>query len=89
MEVEVLLTLNWRVSVPTGVVFIYHMDAILPPSIRIKNDSGGAGNGDDDGVSKLLDVSPYQAELLVGDYAFITQRALSIAPTTIIRMPWE
>lgn len=86
MEVEILFTLNWRVSVPTVVGFIYHMVAILPMSIRIKNDSsGGAGNGGvEDDVSKLLDFSQYQAELVVGDYAFITQRASSIALAAIM-----
>ena len=73
MEIELLFTLNWRVSVPTILGFVYHMIAILPEGII-----------HDDDISKLIDFSQFQAELAVGDYLFMTQRASSIGIAAIM-----
>mmetsp|Transcript_6063 Transcript_6063/g.12046 ORF Transcript_6063/g.12046 Transcript_6063/m.12046 type:complete len:370 (-) Transcript_6063:148-1257(-) len=67
MEVELLFTLNWRVSAPTILGFIYHMVSFI------------VEEASDENVSKLLDFSQFQAELAVGDYSFATQRSSSIA----------
>lgn len=74
MEVEILFALNWRVAGPTVLSFIYHMIALLPPSVS-KNESS---------VSKLIDFSQFQAELAVGDCFFMTQRASSVALAAVM-----
>jgi hypothetical protein len=73
MEMDILLSLQWRLNGPTALSFIENLLTLLPTSSTSSN-----------ARQIVSDLSRYQTEIAVGSFFFVTHKSSTVAVASII-----